>query len=251
MSAAAGQVLSRPRLYRSLEQGRRLFSLAGGSIGRRWPGLNLVPQSFHQAQRRQKPPAGPPPQAQLGDSLIKPFVSEKQTGSPASPPSLAARLAEASATLHQIQGPASLARLLATWEQPLWLEDHPWLRAVGPELEVLGATAHFVENEWGPQGETAVLMGLGAIPETGSVLIASGSGPAAALPFRMRRLVVLVPAETAALSLAAALQLTGQQAPMVTWLTGPSRTADIEKVLVLGAHGPQELHVVLYQTEET
>ncbi|WP_462266997.1 LutC/YkgG family protein [Mucilaginibacter sp.] len=32
---------------------------------------------------------------------------------------------------------------------------------------------------------------------------------------------------------------------MVTTITGPSRTADIEKTLVLGAHGPKELFVFL------
>ncbi|HEK21752.1 MULTISPECIES: LutC/YkgG family protein [unclassified Mucilaginibacter] len=38
----------------------------------------------------------------------------------------------------------------------------------------------------------------------------------------------------------------GNQLPsMITHVTGPSRTADIEKTLVLGAHGPKELFVFL------
>ena len=32
---------------------------------------------------------------------------------------------------------------------------------------------------------------------------------------------------------------------MITFITGPSRTADIEKTLVLGAHGPKEIYVFL------
>lgn len=34
---------------------------------------------------------------------------------------------------------------------------------------------------------------------------------------------------------------------MVTVITGPSRTADIEKTLVMGAHGPKELFVLLVE----
>lgn len=36
-----------------------------------------------------------------------------------------------------------------------------------------------------------------------------------------------------------------QYPSMVSLITGPSRTADIEKTLVLGAHGPKELYVFL------
>jgi hypothetical protein len=36
-----------------------------------------------------------------------------------------------------------------------------------------------------------------------------------------------------------------QEEGLVTWLTGPTRTADIEKILVLGAQGPAEMTVVL------
>lgn len=34
---------------------------------------------------------------------------------------------------------------------------------------------------------------------------------------------------------------------MISFISGPSRTADIEKTLVLGAHGPKTLHVFIYE----
>jgi len=36
---------------------------------------------------------------------------------------------------------------------------------------------------------------------------------------------------------------------MISLITGPSRTADIEKTLVMGAHGPKELYVFLLDEE--
>jgi L-lactate dehydrogenase complex protein LldG len=37
----------------------------------------------------------------------------------------------------------------------------------------------------------------------------------------------------------------GDDPKFVAYITGPSRTADIERVLTIGCHGPRELHILL------
>jgi L-lactate dehydrogenase complex protein LldG len=37
----------------------------------------------------------------------------------------------------------------------------------------------------------------------------------------------------------------GQMPRAVNFVSGPSRTADIEQTIVLGAHGPYRVHIVL------
>jgi L-lactate dehydrogenase complex protein LldG len=120
---------------------------------------------------------------------------------------------------------------------------------MAPELERLGVTFRWAVDAWAPEADTVVTVALGAVPETGSVLVASSAG-AGWLPFKARRQVVLVPPDLAILTLTQALELAGSSGhAMVTLLTGPTRTADIEKVLVLGAQGPVHLEVALYQPE--
>ena len=124
-------------------------------------------------------------------------------------------------------------------------------------LELLPAAA--LEDE--PQARKALLdadVGVtGAqwgIAETGSLVLESAR--------EHHRLISLVPSIHVALlprfailgSLGEALRAvrgpTGRpRSRTITLITGPSRTADIELQLVVGVHGPRELHVLLTPTE--
>ena len=44
-------------------------------------------------------------------------------------------------------------------------------------------------------------------------------------------------------------QLSGSASNYLSITTGPSRTADIERVLTIGVHGPKELHILILEGE--
>jgi L-lactate dehydrogenase complex protein LldF len=266
LTAAAGAVLRRPRWYRGLEPAaRKLAGLTGRYVGGLSRLPTLAPESFHRRQPdrwREALPGdesrGKPPHPPF-EAPRCPNPDEDEAGGPAAadPPDfdtptalLAHRLQEAASSLTEVQGPAALARRLAAEAEPLWLEDHPCLQRVAEELGALGVSPHLAQADWAPVAGTAVTMGLGAIPETGSVLVDSGAGSGAVLAFRAAKQIVLVPRDSSSLSMAQALEYVQRRRPgLVSWLTGPSRTADIEKVLVLGAQGPKNIEIILYQEE--
>ncbi len=275
ISGLAGAVLSRPLLYRRLEPGLRfLAKLVPGAERRQLFEAALAPESFHRSSKKFLAAGGrvgeveaaaagaaplsfsapPVPEARPASPVDMDGEKGKPGGTMASPgplpppgagPLLETRLTEAGATLHLVRGPTALARLLAEIAtEPLWLEEHPWLNRAASALAKRGLPPHLGEHGPDFQADTAVIVGLGAIPETGTVLVGPPRPPA----LRARRLIVLVPGARAALTLPEALALTRAQPPgLVTWLTGPTRTADIEKILVLGAQGPGEMAAVIYQ----
>lgn len=89
---------------------------------------------------------------------------------------------------------------------------------------------------------------LALVAETGSVLLAHPDGRAASLLPDTH--VVLARADQVVASLEDALARTRDRGePSCTFVTGPSRTADIEKTLVIGMHGPRRLILVLLQED--
>ena len=86
------------------------------------------------------------------------------------------------------------------------------------------------------------------VAQTGSVLVTSQSAGGRALSVLPPHHVVLARREQLVPDLTAAFALVkAKYAPnypsMISFITGPSRTGDIERILVLGAHGPKKLTV--------
>lgn len=95
----------------------------------------------------------------------------------------------------------------------------------------------------------------GGVAETGTLLLVSGPDNPTSLNFLPdNHVVVLDAADVGATyeELWARLRARYGQGAMprvANWITGPSRSADIEQILLMGAHGPRRLHIVLIDPE--
>ncbi len=89
------------------------------------------------------------------------------------------------------------------------------------------------------------------VAQTGSVVVTSASAGGRVLSVLPPHHVVLARREQMVADLPAAFRLLrdkyGANYPsMISLITGPSRTGDIERILVLGAHGPRKLTVLCW-----
>jgi len=86
------------------------------------------------------------------------------------------------------------------------------------------------------------------VAQTGSVLVTNRSAGGRALSVLPPHHVVLARREQLLRDLPAAFELLKKKyaanyPSMISFITGPSRTGDIERILVLGAHGPKKLTI--------
>ena len=97
----------------------------------------------------------------------------------------------------------------------------------------------------------AVSHAFGAVAETGTIAMVSGPDNPSTLNFLPDNHIVVVQARDVQgdyESLWSKVRFAygkGAMPRTVNWITGPSRSADIEQTLLLGAHGPRRLHIVL------
>ena len=92
------------------------------------------------------------------------------------------------------------------------------------------------------------------IAETGSLVLHADADNPLTLAFTPEFHIVALAAEAIVGPIEAAWAWQRQAFPdrppqSLTLVSGPSRTADIEQTMYLGAHGPRRLHVVIYGAE--
>jgi L-lactate dehydrogenase complex protein LldG len=160
-------------------------------------------------------------------------------------------------TMLSILADAGAARVLA------WAEDELPLAGVYEALDARGI-ARVDGRLLGDTSREARLAGLDDVPacitgadaavaESGSFALASGPGRGRLASLLPPLHIALLPASRIVRSLADALDLLHHEfgpalfrdRSNVVFVTGPSRTADIELSLTLGVHGPREVHVII------
>ena len=128
---------------------------------------------------------------------------------------------------------------------------HPLLNQILPSI---GLAIRYMEEHPGSQSLESCSVGITAcdalIAQTGSVLLTAHSGGGRALSVLPPHHVVVAQVNQLVPDLPAAFELLQAKyrdnyPSFITFITGPSRTGDIERILVLGAHGPKNLTVIL------
>jgi hypothetical protein len=159
---------------------------------------------------------------------------------------------QAGATVETVPGETAAVAAVSRLAQRL---DTPRVTATpegarfAPAGSLVGGSASQVAD-----AELGVSVGRLAVAETGSVLLGSNDPQARLVGMLAKTHVVVVTARTLVASLDDAAQTIRvlaapgpDQLRYLGFVTGPSRTADIERVLTIGVQGPRALHVVLIE----
>lgn len=122
-------------------------------------------------------------------------------------------------------------------------------------VAALGRPALFTDGGYAPDELETCEAGITTcdvlVSQTGSLVVNSRTSGGRALSVLPPHHVVLARRDQLVTDLTEAFErveaLHGRQWPsMISLVTGPSRTGDIERILVLGAHGPKKLTVLMW-----
>lgn len=146
---------------------------------------------------------------------------------------------------------AVIENLIALVEQLEVSKIYTWEPSVQELLKTYGFPFLTTDRDFS-SAEVGITTCEALIARNGSIMVSSANAGGRRLSIYPPVHIVFAQASQLVMDIRHALKAIqdkyGQNLPsMLTTITGPSRTADIEKMLVLGAHGPKELYVFLIE----
>jgi L-lactate dehydrogenase complex protein LldG len=147
--------------------------------------------------------------------------------------------------------PAEAARYLRDANLPATLR-----MGNDPRLAEMPWSSTAIDVKKGPSAGgdlNAVSHAFGAVAESGTLALVSGTDNPTTLNFLPDNHIVVVKAGDLAGNLEEVMGKLrasygkGAMPRTVNLITGPSRSADIEQTLILGAHGPRKLHIIVVE----
>lgn len=205
-----------------------------GVTGKEQPRIEAVEDRLRRAPRGIVPERG----RLEGDDLIRLFKTQAE-----------ATLASLDEVATAADVPAAIADYLRRSNLParLRMGEDPRLAAMPWATTTLEVTT----GRSGGGDLVAVNHAFGGVAETGTVAMVSGPDTPTTLNF-LPDYAIAVLSETDVVGDYETLWSRlrdrfgkGVMPRTVNWITGPSRSADIEQTMLLGAHGPRSLHIVL------
>ncbi|MGA0133471.1 MAG: LutC/YkgG family protein [Opitutales bacterium] len=196
------------------------------------------------------------PVAGMTSTVAKPWLPDGGETTEASLTILAEQLARLKAVLIRVPDQSSAVKAIAElsvakqWKKVAY-HGHASTRPVAAGL---GCETWEVDAGFDKQKLESCDAGLttceAIVAQLGAILVSSTGSGGRALSILPHAHVVLAEVTQVVPDLGSALALArarhGDRMPsMLSFITGPSRTGDIERILVLGAHGPKELYLVL------
>ncbi len=142
----------------------------------------------------------------------------------------------------------SLVRVEAIRKATLW--NSPWLKDLGIARQLVERGVELISPNANKQEIASCDLGITEadylLPETGTIVLkSSGLKPRAVSLLPRIHLAIVTPESLRAdmHQVFAEVNTPGDPCPYLVFITGPSRTADIELTVTLGVHGPKELLV--------
>ena len=147
------------------------------------------------------------------------------------------------------QAPAAIARYLAAHQLPRQAVCWPQFAS----LDWIGAGLQLESRPVCAADLVGVSGCFCALAETGTLVLCSGPETPAALSLLPETHIAIVPIARIVAGMEEAWALLRRESAelprAVNFVSGPSRTGDIEQTIVLGAHGPYRVHILVVGDE--